>query len=227
MARRATDSRQRTANESGTSPGEFETFFARIQAALPAIETQRDLADLLDIRQSSVSDAKRRQVVPGEWAIKLLRSHQLNPLWIYDGLEPVRISGMADTSSPDPAALRDSFLLRYNLPKIMVVAMEDASMEPAISRNAYVGVNSEDRKLVSDTVFAFRLPPEGFILRRVMLKPADDHVEMRAERPTIPHTRIPLHQARQHVLGRVVWVMQAPRSGTLPVNAEDKRHTFD
>lgn len=36
--------------------------------------TQTDLAKFLDISQSSISDAKRREVIPAEWLLKLLRN---------------------------------------------------------------------------------------------------------------------------------------------------------
>ena len=227
MVRRPTASRPQKGPGDPASPGEFDAVFARIRVAIPSIETQRDLADLLDIRQSSVSDAKRRQVIPGEWAIKLFRSHQINPLWIYEGLDPVRISGQPGTPGTESQPVTESFLLRYNPHKIMAVRVEDPSMEPAINRDAHVGVNTGDRTLSSDTLYAFNLPPEGITLRRVFLDIPGKRIEMRAERPGIPHVHIPLSEARRHLLGRVVWVMQAPGPCTRPGNPEDKRLKFD
>ena len=50
--------------------------------------TQVDLAAVLDIKQSSISDAKRRNSVPSEWLIKILRLTGVNPDWILDGVSP-------------------------------------------------------------------------------------------------------------------------------------------
>lgn len=50
--------------------------------------TQIELAEFLNIRQSSVSDAKRRQVIPADWLITLLRRKNINPDWILTGAEP-------------------------------------------------------------------------------------------------------------------------------------------
>ncbi len=50
--------------------------------------TQMELADVLGIRQSSISDAKRRGVIPPEWLIKLLRTRGINPEWILTGKAP-------------------------------------------------------------------------------------------------------------------------------------------
>lgn len=50
--------------------------------------TQTQLADFLGIRQSSISDAKRRQAIPPEWLVKLLRLKGINPDWILTGKGP-------------------------------------------------------------------------------------------------------------------------------------------
>ncbi len=50
--------------------------------------TQVELAEFLGIRQSSISDAKKRGAIPAEWLIKLLRENQINPDWILTGEGP-------------------------------------------------------------------------------------------------------------------------------------------
>lgn len=50
--------------------------------------TQIELAAFLDIRQSSVSDAKKRRVIPSEWLITLLRQKNINPYWVMTGTGP-------------------------------------------------------------------------------------------------------------------------------------------
>ena len=47
--------------------------------------TQQQLAEFLGISQSSISDAKRREVIPAEWLLKLLRDRGVNPDWILTG----------------------------------------------------------------------------------------------------------------------------------------------
>lgn len=58
-------------------------------------QTQVELADLLEIRQSSISDAKRRGSVPAAWLVKLLRLKGINPEWILTGFGPQKL-GPAD-----------------------------------------------------------------------------------------------------------------------------------
>ena len=50
--------------------------------------TQLELAAILDIRQSSISDAKRRGAIPSDWLVKILQLRGVNPDWIMDGIGP-------------------------------------------------------------------------------------------------------------------------------------------
>jgi len=65
----------------------FDEAFDRIKKAT-GLRTQVEIAKLLDIRQSSISDAKRRQSIPDSWLIKLYQIYNLNPNWLLDGEAP-------------------------------------------------------------------------------------------------------------------------------------------
>lgn len=53
------------------------------------VTTQSDLAVMLDVGKAAISDAKRRNMVPAEWFLKLCRSpHHANPIWLETGLGP-------------------------------------------------------------------------------------------------------------------------------------------
>ncbi len=82
----------------------FRQIYDRIRSVTKA-RTQTDLAELLGIKQSSISDAKRRNSVPADWYITLLERFDLNPLWLKTGVgrmyinsESVAISGYATAS---------------------------------------------------------------------------------------------------------------------------------
>ena len=60
---------------------DFELAMERIQA-ITGCRTQTELGNALGIKQSSISDAKRRQVIPDGWLVTLFRCYGANPSWI-------------------------------------------------------------------------------------------------------------------------------------------------
>ncbi len=46
--------------------------------------TQLELAAIFDVRQSSISDVKRRGSIPSDWLIKRLSLRSVNPAWIME-----------------------------------------------------------------------------------------------------------------------------------------------
>lgn len=62
----------------------FEAQYKRVFEAA-CCKTQTALADLFEIKQSSVSDAKRRKSIPAEWLLKLFQKKCINPEWIRTG----------------------------------------------------------------------------------------------------------------------------------------------
>lgn len=84
----------------------FEEALERIKKATGA-RTQVQLAEVLDVRQSSISDAKRRCSIPAEWFLKLYRSHGLDPDWLADGVEPVYLNA-SKAKIPADTILREA-----------------------------------------------------------------------------------------------------------------------
>ena len=52
-------------------------------------QTQTELAKLLEVSQSSVAEAKRRQSIPADWYLKLFEKLGVNPDWLKKGNGPV------------------------------------------------------------------------------------------------------------------------------------------
>lgn len=72
----------------------FEAAMARIKDVTGA-STQVQLAEVLEVRQSSISDAKRRASIPPEWLLKLQRSHKIFADWFLTGEGPRETTGGA------------------------------------------------------------------------------------------------------------------------------------
>ena len=81
---------------------DFESQYNRILASAEC-RTQVELAAVLDVRQSSISDAKRRQSVPSDWLMKLFEKKRINPDWIRTGLGG-RIVQTTDEAGREPPA---------------------------------------------------------------------------------------------------------------------------
>ncbi|MBI4804399.1 MAG: helix-turn-helix domain-containing protein [Desulfovibrio sp.] len=195
-------------NSATTSkPGgnEFTEGFTRIVKALN-ISTQLELADILNIRQSSISDAKRRGVIPGEWALKLYKQHKLNPRWVYDGLPPTFLSA-SEMNTGGATSDSSSFLLKYPEGSLAAVRMSDASMEPSIRRNAFVGIYLHDKEMSPGAFHGLNLPLEGITVRRIHLDRQTGMALVSADNPSIPQQRVPLERMHSIVLGRVIWIM--------------------
>jgi phage repressor protein C with HTH and peptisase S24 domain len=69
---------------------DFETFLRRIYAST-GIESQTELAARLRINRSAITQARRKNSIPGNWLLELFRLYGLNPDWLESGIEPVYI----------------------------------------------------------------------------------------------------------------------------------------
>lgn len=66
----------------------FTEILKRIQIVTQT-RTQVELAHILEIRQASISEAKRRQSIPAEWYLKLFEKLGVNPDWLKKGTGPI------------------------------------------------------------------------------------------------------------------------------------------
>ena len=66
----------------------FEAQMARIKFIAQA-KTQCQLAEVLGIKQASISEASKRGSVPASWLVVLVQKFRANPDWILEGAMPV------------------------------------------------------------------------------------------------------------------------------------------
>ena len=62
----------------------YAEVISRIQT-VTGCETQQELANFFGIRQSSISDSKKRSSIPPDWLLTILRKRGVNPDWILTG----------------------------------------------------------------------------------------------------------------------------------------------
>ncbi len=63
---------------------EFAAAYQRVLESF-AVKTQVELSQLMGVRQSSISDAKRRCRIPDSWLLALVEKQSVNPRWILSG----------------------------------------------------------------------------------------------------------------------------------------------
>ena len=68
----------------------FVDVFQRIRSATRT-RTQGELAAILGIRQSSISEAKQRKKIPPNWYVKLFEKFGLSQDWLLTGIGPMNV----------------------------------------------------------------------------------------------------------------------------------------
>jgi len=142
----------------------FEEIFERIKHATNT-RTQVELAEVLDIRQSSISDAKRRNSVPSDWYMKLFEQFGLNPDWLKKGNGPMYLrtdQGYAPVDAPVSAVCED--VTRYGGPdaKNMIVQVHSTQTVPdAPEGTVTVGRLSVPQSFASPGIYVVRADSAG------------------------------------------------------------------
>ena len=63
---------------------DFSAAYARLLHVF-GVETQTQLAECIGVRQSSISDAKRRGCLPDGWILSAVMRKAVNPFWVLHG----------------------------------------------------------------------------------------------------------------------------------------------
>jgi hypothetical protein len=106
---------------------DFEAAMARIHA-ITGTRTQVELAKVLGIRQSSISDAKRRQSIPDSWLQTIIWKFDGNPRWVLGESERPYIceDTSRDLANPAPMVTAPPIEPEPTLSDILAVAREKA-----------------------------------------------------------------------------------------------------
>ncbi|WP_051183008.1 S24 family peptidase [Desulfocurvibacter africanus] len=96
----------------------------------------------------------------------------------------------------------------YYKPGVFGLRIKGKSMEPLISRDAFVGVDAQDRELVSGDIYAVFIPHEGLRVKQLFLDPSAGEYVLHSVNPTHPDMRLSIADGEHLIVGRVVWVLQ-------------------
>ena len=90
----------------------------------------------------------------------------------------------------------------------LALRVRGEAMAPNILHDATVGIDVNDKRLVSGDIYAVWLNFEGVSIKRVFIH--SDRVVLKPDNPTFPHTAVYAGELnREFVLGKVVWLYQS------------------
>lgn len=225
-----------TSKEPALTPSQFEKIYQRI-LEITHCRTQVELSHCLNIQQASLSGSKIRYAIPPVWYLRLLEKYGINPYWLKTGcgpqylniyseeapakeekvrspleqpvLAPVYSMRAYDKGKEEPRPTHAITLPAAFLEKdLIVMEVEDATMEPGIRKGAYVGIRQREKHFASGDVFALTMPLEGTILRRVYLESDHGSVVLKAEGDQCPPLSLTLTGFTRRAVGRMAWMMQ-------------------
>jgi len=85
--------------------------------------------------------------------------------------------------------------------------VEGDSMYPTIVNGAYVGFDPNDKKIVSNGIYCLHLPYEGYVVKRLEIKP--NEIIIKSDNQMVDDYPVPLDELdRNLIVGRVRWVFQ-------------------
>jgi len=84
----------------------FNDIYRRILSVSNS-QTQMELAAVLEISQSSISDAKRRQSIPSDWLVKLYDKFGVNPDWLRYNKEPILMRSLPELGKHNISTLQE------------------------------------------------------------------------------------------------------------------------
>lgn len=157
---------------------EFKTYWDRVSRAL-SISSQQELAEALGVNRSAVTQAKRRNVIPDKWTLKLVRDYGLEPLWLETGQGSMRRETCAvagglhqvpkvmarlcagggsfetENAVQEYHAFHEDWLRRKGTPGEMVLMdVFGASMEPEIREGDTALVDQSQQSILAGAIYA-------------------------------------------------------------------------
>ena len=209
----------------------FDEIFRRFQS-VTGTSTQQELADVLGIKQSTISESKKRGTVPPGWFLVLFEMRVVNPDWLKQGKGPIYLrTEDGRYMEPEPAATplgRGVSLPYYDSDRVQdgvwepsgtimlpepyagkelrILRITGDSFSPTVRQGAFVGVDTSCVRPSSGSIFAVSVPFEGVVIKRVFCD--SDTLLLRTDNPLHPSMSIPLAEAGR-LIGRVAWVFQA------------------
>ncbi|EPR38673.1 phage C1 repressor [Desulfovibrio sp. X2] len=204
----------------------FEEFFRRVQEAA-GVASQLELASLLGVNRSAVTQAKRRGVVPRSWADRIGRAFGLDAEWLESGrgdprggcrsedfaeVPKVRArlcagGGSFETGAEieDYYAFRREWLARKGSAVHMVLMdIFGNSMEPEIKEGDTALIDQSQKDVLAGGIYAVGL--EDTVMVKRLEKRPGALVLVSDNRDYAPVVLQGEEISQARIIGKVVWI---------------------
>ena len=208
--------------------GFAERFLDRLERAVAEAGGQKKFETLTGVKQQTLSGILTGKVAPsfknmaaivdalGEEAffpvIRRTGSNSPAEKVAGSGLPTVPVFG--STGAGDPQEFWDmepereiEVLPQYARPGMVALRVEGDSMEPTISKGAYVGIAPLNGAVSEGGIYLVNVPLFGRVIKRLHLGDGGS-IELISDNRKYPPTRLPLEQYESIVIGKVAWVWQ-------------------
>lgn len=209
----------------------FDNIFRRF-LQVTGTNTQQELADVLGIKQSTISESKKRNTVPPGWYLTLFEARGVNPDWLKQGKGPVYLrteeGGYVEPARPTSPLMQGVSRPYYDseglaaedwtpagcivVPEpyagrtVRILRMTGDGFAPTVRRGAFVGVDTEEVRPSSGDIYAVYMPLEGVVLKRIFCD--GDTLVLRADNPQHPDMLLAGGETGR-LVGKAVWVFQS------------------
>ncbi|MFZ5813231.1 MAG: LexA family transcriptional regulator [Thermodesulfobacteriota bacterium] len=207
---------------------EFDAFYHRAESAC-GVKSQSELASLLGVHRSAVTQAKNKGSVPRSWVLTLARQFGADPEWLLTGRGgEVRVHGPApegyvlvpkvrarlsagggslETESGVDGyfSFQSEWLRRKGRPEDMVLMdVVGVSMEPEIRHGDLVLVDQSQTRVFAHAVYAFGVD-DTVLVKRVEKRPGA-LVLLSDNKDYAPIELRGQEAEGLRVIGRVIWI---------------------
>ncbi len=207
----------------------FDSFYQRLISE-GIVSSQRELALLLEVKSSAISQAKRRKVIPRAWITKISEKMSLTPEWIKTGNGEKYFDDfsnknnsfevipkvMAHLSAGDGSFDVDQNISEYysfqkawlrskgNPHNMVLVDISGNSMEPELKDGDTVLVDRSKNEILAGAIYAIGVE-DTVLIKRIEKLP--DKLVLISDNAKYSPTFITGDDInRVRILGKVIWV---------------------
>jgi len=213
---------------------EFQKFIQRVYEAA-GIESQTDLARILGVNRSAVTQARKKGAIPDRWLLQLFRGYGLNPEWLETGvgstflgtrqspatefekIPKVSARLCAGNGSFEVGAdvqgyysFRKAWLNKRGIAgKMVLVDIFGNSMEPEMRDGDTVLIDQSQKNILAGAIFALGIE-DTIMVKRVEKHP--NKLVLRSDNRDYAPIYLEGQEVDQvRILGKVIWVCRELR----------------